>query len=244
VDRNRVRVGRGSTGLRSPPHGGVDRNSCARRIWHQALGRPHTGAWIETDARWRAGQPRGGRPHTGAWIETLPARGADICHQVAPTRGRGSKPSGVFIRRLCHASPPHGGVDRNDFCAGQGADRQMSPPHGGVDRNSPMWLAAPMRRRRPHTGAWIETALGASSRRASSGRPHTGAWIETPWASGKTKWTPVAPTRGRGSKPVGPDGRDNIVSSPPHGGVDRNRIAMDMPVSAPSRPHTGAWIET
>ena len=99
-----------------------------------------------------------------------------------------------------------------------------------------------------------------------TGRPHTGAWIETlAWVSTNMK-SPVAPTRGRGSKqqvragirvahlspPHGGVDRNAAlaafavaaVGSPPHGGVDRNAQCDALCIDRHRRPHTGAWIET
>ena len=61
---------RGWHGGVSPPHRGVDRNDSLVAVATQRLGRPLTGAWIET------AQPT-----------TLPATA-----RVAPSQGRGSKP--------------------------------------------------------------------------------------------------------------------------------------------------------
>ena len=53
-------------------------------------------------------------------------------------------------------------------------------------------------------------------------RPLTGAWIETLIARGNNE----------------------RFKSPPHGGVDRNRVNGYTPPEARGRPLTGAWIET
>ena len=142
------------------------------------LGRPFTGAWIETDAAdlrrilgpvapsrgrglkpllWAAGPWAAGRPFTGAWIETLPQGNAAM--------SMGSRPfTGAWIE-----------TQYNQLC------------------RSHLYS-------RPFTGAWIETSsaqpqvfvnivapsrgrgLKLVTRRAlipRCGRPFTGAWIET-----------------------------------------------------------------
>jgi len=55
----------------------------------------------------------------------------------------------------------------------------LSPPHGGVDRNLQHVPVIVHPRRRPLTGAWIETATCPCWPWQPSGRPLTGAWIET-----------------------------------------------------------------
>ena len=165
-----------------------------------AVGRPFTGAWIETPMRSRCTPSRtsplhGGvdrnysgnsstpitvcRPFTGAWIETAMRVCCEAKRGVAPSRGRGSKHDNSRGAFGCILSPLHGGVDRNLSFA------RMS---SAVSR-------------RPFTGAWIEThrhgrrltiqtvapSRGRGSkhftlsfrRRYARGRPFTGAWIET-----------------------------------------------------------------
>ena len=57
--------------MKSPPHGGVDRNWQMRRGETPFKGRPLTGAWIETVKALRANHLGKSRPLTGAWIETF-----------------------------------------------------------------------------------------------------------------------------------------------------------------------------
>ena len=140
------------------------------------------------------------RPFTGAWIET--SRWPRLKRRciVAPSRGRGSKRRGSRRRSALSRSPLHGGVDRNLSCKGR---RSLT-------------------RRRPFTGAWIETCLTPCRLRASS----------------------VAPSRGRGSKHEIHSSRITHPRSPLHGGVDRNFTCRLPPSTSPCRPFTGAWIET
>ena len=96
--------------------------------------------------------------------------------------------------------------------------------HGGVDRNtepSSTGFASALPSR-SLTGAWIETANSACFVRTTSRRSLTGAWIETTSAR-------------RSHRPL---------SSPSHGGVDRNFQATQPVSAAARRPLTGAWIET
>ena len=125
--------------------------------------RPLTGAWIETFRGGAARRGRPGRPLTGAWIETImlkikiiadpsrPLTGAWIetsassrarnIGRVAPSQGRGSK------RKRPKPRPP--------MC--------WSPPHRGVDRNRKDDDILLVFRRRPLTGAWIETLRSISA---------------------------------------------------------------------------------
>ena len=159
------------------------------------------------------------RPFTGAWIETPIVAERDSC-------------------------------------------RAWSPPHGGVDRNAAMQPAARSRGiGRPLTGAWIETRTTAPRDGAGRRRPFTGAWIETLTAdvgrpcrasplhggvdrnictAGRARdRAPVAPSRGRGSKPRRRSRRSPAARSPLHGGVDRNAdstlASQSEPQVAPSR---------
>jgi len=80
-------------------------------LCYPTMGRPLTGAWIETlsDTHRYASRPR--RPLTGAWIETASVHWLAPTKMVAPSRGRGLKPEMRRARELQRASPPHGGVD-------------------------------------------------------------------------------------------------------------------------------------
>ena len=130
-------------------------------------------------------------------------------HIAVSVEGAASPPHGGVDRnasdrsglRLLIASPPHGGVDRNRHAPEEVSKLHRSPPHGGVDRNADDVVTSAVNDGRPLTGAWIETSQMAFSS-ASSRRPLTGAWIET---LGIILWIPsmmVAPSRGRGSKPL------------------------------------------
>ncbi len=207
--------------ISSPPHGGVDRNVSSHRV-------------TENDNK---SPPHGGvdRNMTTGPFQRL--------RRVAPSRGRGSKPflsytrsitacrplTGAWIetRRALEAlsgreSPPHGGVDRNWAQAQQAQNVATSPPHGGVDRNADLNPRLMATLRRPLTGAWIETEQTKRGPWAKTRRPLTGAWIETS--------SSCASCAAR--------------SSPPHGGVDRNRLFASVWRFVRRRPLTGAWIET
>ena len=253
---------------KSPPHGGADRNDRRLDLGDDAadLGRPLTGARIETTFRQR--------------VATL--------QNVAPSRGRGSKHGMLAAMTQTPESPPHGGADRNHADARHiegvhgrpltgarietpTADRQVgrqsvapSRGRGSKPRHRPGRRR--QRRCRPLTGARIETDSAASgsgsapvapSRGRGSkhylyrrlparrrGRPLAGARIETrstPICSNPHR---VAPSRGRGSKP-----RYGLRSrvpgrSPPHGGADRNSLMRYQLARRYRRPLTGARIET
>ena len=100
--------------------------------------------------------------------------------------------------------------------------RRLSPSHGGVDRNRVILAKSAGGRRRPLTGAWIETLFRPHAGRLSARRPLTGAWIETAEAPQGRPTVEVALSRGRGSK------------------HDPGVIAL----GDAGRPLTGAWIET
>ena len=129
-----LHAGRIAEPVRSPSHGGVDRNGSSRS---------------------RRATP-GRRPLTGAWIETSIKARTSSADRVALSRGRGSKMTLEQGPRKFGLSPSHGGVDRNRFLRwskhysqvalsrGRGSKRvptplhlrqQLSPSHGGVDRN-------------------------------------------------------------------------------------------------------------
>ncbi len=97
----------------SPPHGGADRNLddiCHCRSFLPC--RPLTGARIETPDCCAAARAPVCRPLTGARIETGPCSDNHAPADVAPSRGRGSKPPCRTLQPRGHQSPPHGGVDQ------------------------------------------------------------------------------------------------------------------------------------
>ncbi len=54
----------------------------------------------------------------------------------------------------------------------------------------------------------------------------------------------VAPSRGRGSKPIKDHPSMTMATSPPHGGADRNMRGYSFNTADEGRPLTGARIET
>ena len=72
----------------------------------------------------------------------------------------------------------------------------------------------------PHTGAWIETVIGAVMIEASKVAPHTGAWIETQTFDKKNGKGVSHPTRVRGLKRKKPIYLIGDICRTPHGCVD------------------------
>ena len=141
-------------------------------------------------------------------------------------------------------SPPHRGADRNTGqpnpysttlvapSQGRGSkhltdreDRKRvgSPPHRGADRNNKAERIAGLARSRPLTGARIETRVSTSKCERSIG---------------------VAPSQGRGSKPLERMVITTMRASPPHRGADRNMEDVVEAAFDGCRPLTGARNET
>ena len=207
--------------LRSPPHGGADRNKNLYAAKNRMGVAPSRGRGSKLPLHIRIEQGEESPPHGGADRNRDPGvLGAKV--QVAPSRGRGSKLHlGARVVAVV-GSPPHGGADRNSLPPAPPMILALSPPHGGADRNNSSQLLATSNQGRPLTGARIETSGGAPSR----SRPA------------------VAPSRGRGSKPRLCGDRGAWDGSPPHGGADRNSSGWSDTRSISCRPLTGARIET
>ena len=236
--------------LASPPHRGVDRNSSADDPVNGA-GRPLTGAWIET-------RPKAvGRPLTGAWIETcrLAARRSEAVPRSPPHRGVDRNPAATWRRRFLARwlSPPHRGVDRNTIVTGSSAETITGgrPSQGRGSKR-------PCRSTMPPTDNHLSP-------------PHRGVDRNLTGLASQVAASWVAPSQGRGSKPVRAPLRAIVDScrpltgawiettqqpcrdvellarlSPPHRGVDRNAPTW-LERASPKydrRPLTGAWIET
>jgi len=101
-----------------------------------------------------------GRPLTGAWIETPPAPRTRPTPPVAPSRGRGSKPYAQCDSAQAPGRPLTGAWIET-LASSIRTESRSSPPHGGVDRNLQQSLITPKRTSRPLTGAWIETSSTA-----------------------------------------------------------------------------------
>ena len=206
----------------SPPHGGVDRNRVAG-----------AGLIIDNVA------PSRGRGSKLGYHPPEQAR-----RDVAPSRGRGSK-------------PPLDVVDA--------ALAQVAPSRGRGSKHRP-WRGDPALDLSPLTGAWIETEPGdelqghgrvAPSRgrgsklsvveamgRLKGSPPHGG--VDRNWATGETSVGigQSPPHGGVDRNDAEAQGTIDRLRSPPHGGVDRNVIITPSGMARPSRPLTGAWIET
>ncbi len=206
----------------SPLHGGVDRNLEKRFVSPGPRGSPLHGGVDRNEGMTVGPAKRRGRPFTGAWIETHPDRHSINDHAVAPSRGRGSKRLAARLQDVTAWSPLHGGVDRNLAWMRLTSLQAGSPLHGGVDRNLASLVTMDTRARRPFTGAWIETPKASASFWMAARRPFTGAWIETACLVFAI----------------------NGLTSPLHGGVDRNDMVPAWCLSDRRRPFTGAWIET
>ena len=101
--------------------------------------------------------------------------------------------------------------------------RMWSPPHGGVDRNIPKH--------------GVHFRLGASP-------PHGGVDRNSTNRKLKGRSSPVAPTRGRGSKQPEEMAKVKAFCRPHTGAWIETGSAWPGSRTATGRPHTGAWIET
>ena len=140
------------------------------------------------------------RPFTGAWIETSRRIRCVRQWHVAPSRGRGLKQ----------------GWSRTGY------QRQYVAPSRGRGLKPNHRANQILAKRRPFTGAWIETIMRVTTSLLSLSRPFTGAWIETEAQQAQLAQQSVAPSRGRGLKLI------CLTNSP----------------MITRRPFTGAWIET
>ena len=207
----------------SPPHGGADRNLMVFALRPLIGCRPLTGARIETRTRmdqppsWQARR----RPLTGARIETCSSGQCGV-QQASPPHGGADRNVQRRARPVDHAVAPSRGRGSKQNIGLVDVHPDRSPPHGGADRNAEGIVQAPF----------------------VPGRPLTGARIETVWSARLGAERQVAPSRGRGSKLVIPEGQSQIVASPPHGGADRNMTVSSERAWRGRRPLTGARIET
>ena len=121
---------------RSPPHGGVDRNTCNGEAQSYTDGRPLTGAWIETAKPWDRHPSEHVAPSRGRGSKHVER--VDLCVRldVAPSRGRGSKLGSREVTGRAHASPPHGGVDRNGENATAAREHIVAPSRGRGSKQS------------------------------------------------------------------------------------------------------------
>src|SRR4051794_10222207 len=129
--------------LRSPPHGGADRNCKSRDVASWSRVAPSRGRGSKLRAVDGLVVPAPSPPHGGAdrnCIEACKRACRAVARplalrDVAPSRGRGSKLSKISLRfALSEVAPSRGRGSKLDVIA-LGEDAAMSPPHGGADRN-------------------------------------------------------------------------------------------------------------
>ncbi len=184
-------------GFQSPPPGGADRN-------------------IGTDPR--AAQASMSPPPGGADRNVSGRKVTRTEKNVAPTRGRGSKPESLAMASDPTRSPPPGGADRNSI---------LAILDGCTDSG------------RPHPGARIETVaalnIAIDGRVAPTRGRGSKRWMYRPMMAGPD----VAPTRGRGSKHHGCGCPIEMLRSPPPGGADRNSNTGIDPANDPRSPPPG-----
>ena len=121
--------------------------------------------------------------------------------------------------------------------------RIVAPSRGRGSKHDPE-CSEPDHRRRPFTGARIETPSTCRSRSATASRPFTGARIETELETERMTIHAVAPSRGRGSKPPLDRPRDGGHSRPLTGAWMETLAGGIARTNARRRPLSGARIET
>ena len=245
--KHRHRPG-GSPGPRSPLHGGVDRNISQVRDLIAETRSPLHGGVDRNDKPVVINNHMPTSPLHGGVDRNLDRRDVEPdCRMVAPSRGRGSKHVVADHRDDVRVVAPSRG--RGSKLHGEPYDDAagMSPLHGGVDRNKTTALIVFCPRRRPFTGAWIETLPHPPPYRRALVAPSRGRGSKHLWAVRASTQMRVAPSRGRGSKRrsdsdsrlahlVAPSrGRGSKLGrglydrrsgpSPLHGGVDRNHVS-------------------
>ncbi len=154
----------------------------------------------------RCREPRHERvaPRAGARIETIPWPMPCERLRVAPRAGariETSFVSGLPLPAICR--PPCGGADRNGHSALSSGQCSGRPPCGGADRNSGQEPETRGAIVAPRAGARIETVMCMGGENDEIVAPRAGARIET--ARSLTRAAAV-------------------LSRPPCGGADRNRV--------------------
>ncbi len=255
------------SGVRSPPHGGADRNSLAF-----------------------AGEavcPRS-PPHGGADRNALAFAGEAVCPRSPPHGGADRNRARHLRRRSARCRLLTGARIETYNGHSNGNLWETSPPHGGADRNSTTTALRPTANVASSRGRGskrlaecdqvrhhaVASSRGRGSKPVQEGldtpacsRLLTGARIETCGPCAGDAASAVASSRGRGSKrsgitprrrpvrrspPHGGADRNvselaalrHLVVSPPHGGADRNTYTATNPGGAAGRLLTGARIET
>ncbi len=121
----------------SPPHRGADRNIEKETAGRSKIGRPLTGARIETHDGFRAvPHPSQSPPHRGADRNTASAA-SSAALIVAPSQGRGSKLRARAVLKP-RSSRPLTGARIETALNSLNARLSCVAPHRGADRNRKM----------------------------------------------------------------------------------------------------------
>ena len=121
---------------RSPLHGGADRNQVLRcRKCERRSVAPSRGRGSKRAAPAFAAGRRLGRPFTGARIETRYLCSRDQCSGRRPFTGARIETRHRRIPSMTVRLPLHGGADRNPGNPVERGATGTSPLHGGADRN-------------------------------------------------------------------------------------------------------------
>ncbi len=189
----------------APLAGGADRNNHASQKMRSVSRRP----------------PRGGAdrnvPVVGVYVNA-PAS--------PPSRGRGSKREIEGALGGLSGRPPRGGADRNSLEASRTTSRLVAPSRGRGSKQL-RGLAHNLAPCRPLAGARIETPTRRVPSCAGACRPLAGGADRNMLPVQYALLAQVAPSRGRGSKPLSSRTSLDDERSPPRGRADRNARVVE-----------------